>query len=106
MTWFKTEIMDPIIQEKQYGFGYDDLEFNFLPQPETDPQKQMMVLTGFVKEGIKTRNEAREELNLAPQPGGDVLTVDTGGGPMAISQIGQQSTNPLPKGEGRSAGPG
>jgi hypothetical protein len=97
MTWFKTEIMDPVIQEKQYGFGYDDLEFVFLPQPEIDAQKQMIVLTGLVKEGIKTRNEAREELNLAPQPGGDVLTVDTGAGPTPVASIGQQRANPFPE---------
>jgi hypothetical protein len=91
MTWFKTEIMDPIIQEQQYGFGYDDLEFNFLAQQEIDAQQQMTVLTGFVKEGIKTRNEARDELNLAPRPGGDALTVDTGAGPVLLTSIGQQT---------------
>lgn len=83
MTWFKTEIGDPIVQEV---FGYDDLEFNFLPQPDVDAQKQMTVLTGYVKEGVMARNEARDQLNLEKMNGGDELTVDTPNGPVPVAE--------------------
>lgn len=81
MLWFKEELMDPIVQE---DFGYDDIEFNFLPNPEVDQTKQMTILTGYVKEGIMERNEARMELGLDNLPGGDELVVDTPNGPVPL----------------------
>lgn len=86
MTWFKTEIMDPLIQEPEYGFGYDDCEFDFTQEREVDELKQMQVLTGYVKEGIWKRNEARDVLSLEPAEGGDDLTVDTVNGPVPVAE--------------------
>ena len=70
MTWFKEEIVDPVVQDDQLGFGYDDCEFVWLPEPEVDAQKQMTVLTGYTKEALMTYDEAREQINLPPYPDG------------------------------------
>jgi hypothetical protein len=83
-TWFKEEIMDPIIQE---DFGYDDIEFNFTPQKEVDPVKQQTVVTGYVKEGIMTRDEGREQIGLDAMGGeAAVLTVTTATGPVPLEE--------------------
>jgi hypothetical protein len=85
MGWFADEVMNPIVQEP-IGFGYDDLEFAWLPQPSTDEAKQMTVLTGYVKAGIKTINEARDQLNLAPDKAGGELIVETANGPTPLQE--------------------
>lgn len=83
LDYFKDEIMDPLIQE---AFGYKDMEFVWMPTPEVDPMVQMQVLSGYAKAGIRTRNEVRDELDLAPMPGGDELTLDTATGPIPIAE--------------------
>lgn len=70
MAWIKDDLLDPLIQSPDLGFGYDDCEFVWLPEPEVDAQKQMAVITGYVKDGIMTPDEGREQLNLAPLPEG------------------------------------
>ena len=87
MRWFKSEIMDPIVQE-DIGFGYDDCEFAWTPEPEVDQQKQMMVLTGYVKAGLKTPDEARDEINLPPLPdgAGKEAIVETATGPVPLAE--------------------
>lgn len=83
MSWDKDEIMDPLVQE---DFGYDEIEFNYLPNPEVDQDKQATRLTALVKEGIITRNEGREDLGRDPIDGGDELTMDTLNGPVPIKE--------------------
>lgn len=75
MAFWKDNIIDPIIQER---FGYDDVEFVFLPRPERDSVKQATVLDTYVKRGIRSRNEARQELGDEPISGGDVFTIELG----------------------------
>jgi len=75
MSFWKDDILDPIIQER---FGYEDVEFVFLPRPEPDSEKQAKIHQIQVKEGIRPRNEVREELGLEPIPGGDVTLVELG----------------------------
>jgi portal protein len=70
MTWVKECLMDPIIQNPGLGFGYDDVEFVWQPEAEVDTQKQMTVITGYVKEGIMTPDEGRDQINLPPLPDG------------------------------------
>lgn len=84
MLWFKEELMDPLIQE---DWGYDDIEFVFLPNPEVDQAKQATILGTYVKEGIMERDEAREQLGL-DRIGGPAseLVVDTPLGPMALKE--------------------
>ena len=38
----------------------EDCEFVWLPEPEVDTQKQMTVVTGYVKVGMMTPDEGRE----------------------------------------------
>ncbi len=75
MSFWKDDIIDPIIQER---FGYEDIEFVFLPKPEPDSEKQSKIHQVQVKEGIRSRNEVRDELGLEPVPGGDVITIELG----------------------------
>lgn len=75
MSFWKDNIIDPIIQER---FGFEDIEFVFLPRPERDSVKQATVLDMYVKRGIRNRNEARQELGDEPIEGGDVYTIELG----------------------------
>jgi len=75
MAYWKDNIIDPIIQEK---FGYEDVEFIFLPRPERDAVKQATVLDLYVKRGILSRNLALAELGREPIPGGDAHTIELG----------------------------
>lgn len=88
MSWVKTSLIDPVIQSPNLGFGYDDCEFVWQPEPEVDAQKQMVVLTGYVKDGIVTPDEAREELNRGPLPNGAgaEAVVITPNGPVPFSE--------------------
>ena len=83
MQWDKQEVMDPIIQE---DFGFDEIEFNYLPDPEIDRDKQATRVNGLVKEGVITRNEGRDEIGYDPIDGGDELTVDTANGPVPLKE--------------------
>src|ERR1700693_730394 len=75
MSVSKDDIIDPIIQEK---FGYDDIEFVFLPRPEPDSEKQSKIHSVQVKDGIRPINEVRDELGLEPIEGGDVALIQIG----------------------------
>ena len=70
MAYVKEELIDPVIQREDIGFGYDDCEFIWSPEPETDAQVQMETLTGYVKTAVMVVDEAREQLNLPPLPNG------------------------------------
>lgn len=84
MTWFKEEIMDPIVQEK---FGYDEVEFNFTPEPEVDKTEQMTMVTGYVKAGIWTADEGREASGKEPMGGAaGELAVFTAAGPVPLEE--------------------
>lgn len=70
MQWVQESLINPVVQSKELGFGYDDIEFVWLPEPETDQQKQMTTLTGYVKVAAMTIDELREQINLPPLPNG------------------------------------
>ena len=84
MSYWKDDIMDTIIQEK---FGYDEIEFTFLPQTEPDQEKQAKIHQIQIDEGLRSRNEVRGELGLEPVPDGDHLTVSTGGAVVRLDQV-------------------
>lgn len=84
MSYWKDDIMDTIIQEK---FGYDDIEFVFLPRAEPNGEKQAKIHQVRIDTGVITRNEAREELGLEPVPDGDGITVTTGAAVLRLDQI-------------------
>jgi Inorganic Pyrophosphatase len=112
MMFWKDDIIDPIIQER---FGYDDVEFVFLPRPEPDAEKQAKIHQVQLDAGMRPVNEVREEIGLEPIPGGDVAIVHAGNllVPLESAARGQAATAmgpatpPGPSGgdEARNPGP-
>jgi SPP1 gp7 family putative phage head morphogenesis protein len=62
MNWVKS-LIDYVVWKY---FGYEDLEFRWDEEQDTDPKTQMDVLTGYVAAKIVTVDEAREELGRDP----------------------------------------
>lgn len=93
MNWVK-RLIDGVIQRRM---GFDDLEFAWSDDQDPDPKDQATILIGYVKEGIYTRNEARDVLGMDPIDGGDDATVDTTQGPVLVRDLedaSEQVTNP------------
>ena len=84
MSYWKDDVMDEIIQNR---LGFDDIEFTFLPRAIPDQAKQATIHQIQLNEGIRTRNEIREELGLEPVEDGDILTVQTGAMVARLDQI-------------------
>ena len=78
--WVKRLIDDVIAQE----FGAADLEFRWKDDRADDPASVASVAADYIKAGIKSVNEVRNELGLDPVPGGDQPTVLTAQGPVAL----------------------
>ncbi len=83
--WFKGEIMDPLIQEV---FGAEELEFVWQMKPEADPLAQAELAQIHVRNAIRSVNEVRAEIGLAPAPEGEALRVYTAAGarPLAAEE--------------------
>jgi hypothetical protein len=81
MGWVK-RLADHVIQDR---IGDADLEFAWSDLKTIEPKEQAELLAIYVKEGIKTRNEARGLLGDDPLPGGDALIVDTPQGPLPLA---------------------
>lgn len=75
MSFWKDDIMDPIIQEQ---FGYEDIEFVFRPPLEVDGEKQAKIHDIRLKNGSLNHNEVRAENGEEPVEGGDVFTIQIG----------------------------
>jgi hypothetical protein len=84
MSWWKDDIMDTIIQEK---FGYGDIEFTYLPRPESDQSKQASIHQIRLHDGAMTINEVREELGLEPIVDGDYHLLFTGASVVRLDQV-------------------
>ena len=80
MGWVK-RLVDSVIQNRM---GHTDLEFAWSDVRPTDPNDQAAVLTGYVKDGIYTLNEARDILGLDPIEGGDEPMFLTAQGPVTL----------------------
>jgi HK97 family phage portal protein len=91
MGWVK-RLADHVIQDR---IGEADLEFAWSDLKTIEPKEQAEILALYVKEGIKTRNEARQVLGDDPLPGGDGLTVDTPQGPLPLAPQPAASPDPL-----------
>lgn len=101
MSYWKDDIMDPIIQEK---FGYDDVEFVFLPRPEPDQEKQSKIHQVYVRDGIYSINDVLEELGKEPiGPMGDARLIYTGAGaiPLEAAVKGEAAMPGAPISEGK-----
>jgi hypothetical protein len=81
MGWVK-RLVDHVIQDRM---GHADLEFAWSDLRTIVPKEQAEILAIYVKEGIKTRNEARGLLGDDSLPGGDALMVDTAHGPLPLA---------------------
>ena len=103
MSYWKDCVMDPIIQER---FGYDDVEFVFLPRPEPDEEKQAKIHDMRIKNGEITINEARNELGLEPTPDGDTHMIYIGATVVPLSSAVAGHALPMPGGDGPPAGAG
>ncbi len=86
--WFKDEIMDPVIRDV---LGADDLEFVWQPKREVDPLQQAQAAQIYVRNGIRTINEARGDIGLGRVEGGDELRVYAGSAVLPLAAAGQGS---------------
>ena len=68
LNYLKEDIFDPIVQEESIGFGYDDLEWKAIPKEEMDPETRLTVDLGYLKVGVRSRNEVRQALGEDPIP--------------------------------------
>jgi hypothetical protein len=80
MGWVK-RLVDSVIQNRM---GHGDLEFTWSDIRPTDPKDQSVILTGYVRDGIYTLNEARDILGLDPIEGGDEPMFLTAQGPVLL----------------------
>jgi hypothetical protein len=64
--------------------GHEDLEFAWQAEDPLDPEDEATMLIGLVKEGIITRNEARDMRGMEPLDEADLLMVDTAQGPILL----------------------
>jgi len=84
MSYWKDDVMDTIIQDK---FGYDDVEFVFLPRSEPDQSKQATIHQVQLHDGLRTINEVRGELGLEPVADGDVHLIYSGNQVVRLDQV-------------------
>jgi HK97 family phage portal protein len=96
MAWAK-RLADRVIQRHM---GHADLEFAWQTSDPLAPEDQATMLIGLVKEGIITRNEARDERGMEPLDEAAALMVDTGQGPALLRDI----ANPPAAAPGSSPG--
>jgi len=82
MGWVK-RLVDGVIQVRM---GHPDLEFTWSDLRAADPKDQSAILTGYVRDGIYTLNEARDVLGLDPIEGGDEPMILTGQGPVLLRE--------------------
>jgi hypothetical protein len=93
MLWVK-RLVDGVIQRPApLGMGHPDLEFAWQEIKETDPEVQEKVITSYVKTGIYTPNEAREELGKEEIEGGDQALLIAGATIMLLKDVEQVSDN-------------
>lgn len=106
MSYWKDDIIDPIIQER---FGYDDIEFTFLPKPEPDQEKAAKIHDMKIKSGELSINEAREEDGLEPIEDGDQHLIYVGNAIIPLNQAVAGNGMPMAGGFGQDdkpSGPG
>jgi Inorganic Pyrophosphatase len=95
MSYWKDDIIDPIIER----FGYEDIEFTFLPKPEPDQEKAAKIHDMKIKNGEYSINEARGEDGLEPVPGGDIHLIYIGNAVVPLSDAVAGHAMPMQGGE-------
>jgi hypothetical protein len=96
MSFWKDDIIDPIIQSR---FGYDDIEFTFLPKPEPDQEKAAKIHDLKLKSGTFTINEVRDENGLEPVKDGDTHLIYVGNAVIPLAQAAQGKAMPMVGGQ-------
>ena len=81
-------MVDGVIQTRM---GQVDLEFAWSNGRPTDPKDQAAILSGYVKDGIYTLNEARDILGMPPVSGGDESMFLTAQGPVLLSDADKEN---------------
>ena len=89
--WIK-RLVDGVIQTRM---GHVDLEFAWSNSRPTDPKDQAAILSGYVKDGIYTLNEARDILGMSPLSGGDKSMFLTAQGPVLLSDADKEDRSRL-----------
>src|SRR5437763_15929049 len=79
--WVK-RLVDGVIQTRM---GHFDLEFDWSNSRPTDPKDQATILSGYVRDGIYSLNEARDILGMPRVAGEDVPMFFTAQGPVLLS---------------------
>lgn len=69
------------------GFGITDWVLRFKKLDATDVETDMRIDTAYVKSGIKTINEARENAGLEPKEGGDRPFLNTATGMVFLDEM-------------------
>jgi hypothetical protein len=103
MAFWKYDIMDVIIQEK---FGYDDIEFVFLPPTEPDGEKREKIFDMQLKNGSRNENEVRAERGEEPIPGGDAYLIHVGNAIVPLEIAAKGGALPAQGGDGSAPNPG
>ena len=85
------------------GWGWDDIEFGWHEEQETNPQAQMEVSTGYLKVGALTINQVLADIGRDPIPGGDVNLIYTPTGAVPLSIV--LAPPPPPPAIGHNGGP-
>lgn len=86
---YEEEIAYKLLQDREEADGYH-VKIHTGVLLRTDPRTQTETLREAVNAGLRTRNEAREMLDLPALPGGDVLTCN--GATIPVHMAGMQYT--------------
>jgi hypothetical protein len=87
MGWVK-RMVDTVIQDRM---GQEDLEFSWSDVRPVDAQEQSVILGNYVKDGIYTLNEARDQLGMDPIEGGDEPMLVLGTTAVLVKDLEQMS---------------
>lgn len=75
LTQYEQELNYKCLSEKEQKEGFY-FKFNEKALLRTDSKTQMGILVSAVNNGLYTRNEARDHLDMKHMPGGDILTIN------------------------------
>lgn len=97
--WVAESVIEPQIRE---FLGYEGLRFIFTEDKAEDEKVKVDRNIAYVKEGILSRSEVRDDLGLdeAPQDG-SVLLVDTATGPVKVPSAEDLAAGPVVPGTGQ-----
>lgn len=90
---FRRRVMNRLIQ---MYLGHPNIEYIDLDREGRDNLDNAQADEIRVKNGLRSRDEIREEEGKGPIPGGDVYTVETGSGPVPLDMVATGAMMPAP----------